>query len=160
VLLGEVKRQAQAAVGEIRRVAHNLRPPALDDLGFIGALRDQASRLAVQGMAIVVEAPDRLPPLPAAVEVAAYRIAAEALTNAARHAQASRCTLSLCVAEQLVLTVTDNGAGIPASRRAGVGLHAMRERAEELGGTLRVEIAAGGGTTVRASLPIERDTHA
>jgi signal transduction histidine kinase len=160
LLLGEVKRQAQATVGEIRRVVHDLRPPALDDLGFVGALCDLAGKLSVQGMQVVVEAPDQLAPLPAAVEVAAYRIAAEALTNAARHSGASRCTLSLVVAERLVLTVADHGAGIPLDRRAGVGLHSMRERAEELGGTLCVETPAGGGTTVRATLPLERRGHA
>jgi signal transduction histidine kinase len=135
-------------------VAHALRPPTLDDLGLAGALRDAASRYAGTGVEVQVEVPDTLPPLPAAVEVAAYRIAQEALTNVARHARSRRCVVTLSVNELLELTVSDDGIGIPASRRAGVGLVSMRERAEELGGSCAVEPMPGGGTRVAARLPL------
>jgi signal transduction histidine kinase len=105
-----------------------------------------------------------LPPLSAAVEVAAYRIAQEALTNVARHSGANTCTVSLAIDEPgaLCLEVRDDGRGIPDSQenssvRAGVGLTSMRERASELGGSLLVEALPGGGTRVRARLPLPED---
>jgi signal transduction histidine kinase len=153
-LLQEVKSQSQLAVAEIRRVAYALRPPTLDDLGLAGALRDAANRYAGTGVEVQVDVPDTLPPLPAAVEVAAYRIAQEALTNVARHARARRCVVTLTVGELLEFTVSDDGSGIPDSRRAGVGLVSMRERAEELGGACVVGPNPGGGTRVVARLPL------
>jgi hypothetical protein len=92
--LAELRSEIRAAVTEIRRLVYDLRPPALDELGLAGALRALAAQLDQAGdspVAVLVEAPDTLPPLPAAVEVAAYRIAQEALTNVARHAQARHC---------------------------------------------------------------------
>ena len=154
-LLREVKAQAQAAVGEIRRVVYALRPPALDDLGLAGALREAASRYKDAGLVVAVDAPGLLPPLPAAVEVAAYRIAQEALANVVHHAEARTCTVTLAVGSALELVVVDDGVGIPADRRAGVGLASMRERAEELGGTCAVGLNPGGGTRVVARLPLE-----
>jgi signal transduction histidine kinase len=158
-LLREVKAQSQAAITEIRRVIYGLRPPALDDLGLVGALREQANRLVLSRAEIRIEAPEPLLPLPAAVEVAAYHIAQEALANVARHASARHCTVVLAVSDVLTLTVTDDGMGIPAARTAGVGLSSMRERAAELGGTLALETAMGGGTTVRATLPLGGGAH-
>jgi signal transduction histidine kinase len=154
-LLGEAKQQAQDAIGEIRRVVYELRPPALDDLGLVQALREQASRLGLSGVTIHVDVPEPLPPLPAAVEVAAYRIVSEALTNVTRHARAGRCTVTLTVDDGLVIVVADNGVGLVTPRSDGVGLRAMRERAEELGGSLEVRTVGVGGTTVRVRLPLE-----
>jgi signal transduction histidine kinase len=107
-----------------------------------------------EGPRITVEAPD-LPPLPAAVEVAAYRIVQEALTNVVRHASARRCTVRLVPGPRTVtVTVTDDGVGLPSGAgRAGVGLASMRERAEEMGGSVTVQDAPGGGVEVRAVLP-------
>jgi signal transduction histidine kinase len=110
----------------------------------------------LNGLRVTVEAPEELPALPAAVEVAAYRIALEALTNVARHAEARICTVRLAVNGALELEITDDGRGIDPTRRVGVGLSSMRERAVELGGACRVEPAPTGGTRVRASLPLER----
>jgi signal transduction histidine kinase len=104
-----------------------------------------------------MEAPEELPPLPAAVEVAAYRIIQEALTNVARHARARTCCVRLSVdeaADALHLEVTDDGVGMPKDRGAGVGLSSMRERAEELGGICDVEPIPTGGTRVLARLPL------
>jgi two-component system, NarL family, sensor kinase len=104
-----------------------------------------------------VEASDDLPPLSAAAEVACYRIAQEAITNAARHSGAGSCLVSLSAdvaAGTLRLEVTDDGIGISGVRRAGVGMSSMRERTEELGGTLTVGVLPEGGTRVLACLPL------
>ena len=96
-----------------------------------------------------------LPPLRAAVEVAAYRIATEAVANAVRHAGASTCTVDLGLSgDDLLVEITDDGSGVPADAVPGVGSTSMRERAAELGGTLDVTTAPGAGTTVRARLPL------
>jgi two-component system NarL family sensor kinase len=92
--------------------------------------------------------------LPAAVEVAAYRIATEALTNVSRHAAAQRCTITLSVNGHLELEVCDDGSGMPSEWRPGVGVSSIRERATELGGSCIVSEALGGGTRVLARLPL------
>jgi two-component system NarL family sensor kinase len=95
--------------------------------------------------------------LPAAVEVACYRIAQEAMTNVARHAKESTCCVNLSIDEVtgvLELEVADDGVGMPEDRRAGVGMISMRERAEELGGTLMIEAIPQGGTRVLTRLPL------
>ncbi|TNM40441.1 sensor histidine kinase [Nocardioides albidus] len=149
--LETVSAQVQEVVADVRRLVHELRPPALDDRGLVGALRQQAEHLAVP---LDVTAPEDLR-LPAAVEVAAYRIAGEALTNVARHAEATRASLLVEAADDaLVLEVIDDGCGIPVDRAAGVGLSSLRERAAELGGTTTITSPPGGGTVVRARLPL------
>jgi two-component system NarL family sensor kinase len=136
-----------------------LRPPALDELGLVPALREASAQYQypeADGLKISIFAPDVLPPLPAAVEVAAYRIAQEALTNVVRHARASLCTITIQVCQtegEICLEVVDDGCGLPALRSNGVGLQSMRERSEELGGTWQIEAVAAGGTRVIAHLP-------
>jgi signal transduction histidine kinase len=152
-LLGDLKVEAQAATAEIRRVVYELRPPALDELGLVPALREQATQYRQGGLHVSVEAPSELPPLPAAVEVAAYRIVQEAITNVVRHAHASTCTVRLEVHDGVCLEIVDDGVGLNGAR-AGVGLTSMRERAEELGGRFAIESLAGSGTRVRATLPV------
>jgi two-component system NarL family sensor kinase len=109
-------------------------------------------------LAIRVEMPDVLPPLPAAVEVTAYHVAREALTNVVRHARAQHCTLRLAVAQgehgQLRLSIRDDGLGFSGDVQAGVGLTSMRERAAELGGTCTIRSEPGAGTGVTAVLPL------
>jgi signal transduction histidine kinase len=153
-LLAEAIRHAQDAVNDIRRVVYELRPPALDDLGLAGALRAQAAEYGAGGLQFGLCLPDSLPPLPAAVEVACYRIAQEALTNVVRHAHAQHCWLALTVSAALTLEVADDGRGLAPDRRAGVGLASMRERAAELGGQCQVEPRPGGGTCILATLPL------
>lgn len=159
VLLEDITAQMQEAVTDVRRLVYGLRPPALDDLGLLGALRAQAAHGDHNGLRVTMEAPDELPPLPAAVEVATYRIVQEAVTNAARHAEARNCAVRITPDEgmnSLRLEVTDDGRGIPEDRFAGVGLASMRERAEELGGTFAVGREPAGGTCVAACLPLAR----
>ncbi|WP_296605695.1 sensor histidine kinase [Nocardioides sp.] len=144
----------QEVVADVRRLVHDLRPPALDDLGLVGALRQLAAR---SDPAPSVEA-DELGPLPAAVEVAAYRIASEAMTNVARHAGATCCAVRLQVVDgSLLVEVVDDGRGIDPDVLAGVGLVSMRERAAELGGRHEVACPPHGGTVVRAWLPLRRN---
>jgi signal transduction histidine kinase len=149
--IGEARDEIQVVVADVRRLVHELRPPALDDRGLVGALGQLAERLAP---AATVAAGD-LGALPAAVEVAAYRIAAEAMTNVARHAHATTCTVRLDVIDSaLLVEVADDGAGIRANAQAGVGLVGLRERAAELGGRSEVTCPPTGGTVVRAWLPL------
>ncbi|HEV3480033.1 MAG TPA: GAF domain-containing sensor histidine kinase [Gaiellaceae bacterium] len=151
--LEELRRQTQTAIADIRRLVYDLRPPTLDELGLLGALREQAARLEGE-LRVTVNGPRELPPLPAAVEVAAYRIALEAVTNAARHANATSCTVNLSVNGGVRVDVRDDGDGLPAAYRAGVGITSMRERAAELGGACIVRRAEPTGTAVEAQLPV------
>jgi signal transduction histidine kinase len=154
-LSNELYADIRATVGEIRRLVYALRPPRLDDLGLLGAIGEAARQQSQpEGLQITVEAPERMPMLPAAVEVAAYRIAQEALTNVARHAQARTCTVRLTLAGALQVEINDDGVGIPPEHHSGVGLLSMRERATELGGICVIEPNAGSGTRVCARLPI------
>ncbi len=155
-LLAELTQRTQAAVADIRRLVYALRPPALDELGLVSALAEQAAQYSQNGLSVSVEAPEQLPPLPAAVEVAAYRIVQEALTNVVRHARANACVLRIALDETagvLCPDVWDDGHGLPSTLRQGVGLQSMRERAEELGGMCTVENVPAGGVRVRALLP-------
>lgn len=151
-LIDSLRGDVQTATADIRRLVYDLRPPMLDEFGLAGALRNLGAIDAI--VARRIEAPDTLPPLPAAVEVAIYRIAAEALTNIDRHAGASTCTVRLDVSDDAVtLTVADDGVGIGDAPGVGVGCASMRERAAEIGGTLAWTAGPDGGTIVRATIP-------
>jgi signal transduction histidine kinase len=148
--------EIQATVKDVRRLVEGLRPPALDELGLGDAVRQLAARLSRDGnLHMELELGEPLPPLPAAVEVAAYRIVQEALTNTVRHSEAASCEVRVCARDGIVvLQVADDGVGVPAGVNGdGLGLHSMRERAEEIGGTLQVETVPGSGTRVVATLP-------
>ncbi len=149
----------QDAIADVRRLIYALRPPALDELGLLPALYEQMlqySDFGEQSIHISLESQQELPPLPAAIEVALFRIAQEAMTNAVRHSQANRCviTLSFCENEQMLeMTIMDNGLGLPKIFKAGMGLNSMHERAEELGGTWVLEQPVEGGTRIVVRLP-------
>jgi two-component system, NarL family, sensor kinase len=117
----------------------------------VGALSEQARVLGE----FDVDGPDPQPPLPAAVEVAAYRITLEAMTNVVRHADARQARVRIDIRDAVHIEVTDDGSGLPAVQRPGVGIASMRERAVELGGAFTVERAEPSGTIVRASIPLE-----
>ena len=154
VMLNGLKGDIQAAISDIRRLVYDLRPPALDDLGLAASVRLLAERYQGANLAITCDLPERLPPLPAAVEVAIYRITAEALTNVVRHAGASACRIRLTIDDRAELEVSDDGRGTPPDAAAGVGRVSMRERAAELGGECTIASAPGAGTAVRVWLPL------
>jgi signal transduction histidine kinase len=173
--LARLEERTEETIAEMRRLIYGLRPPALDDLGLVASIRQQAQshgmfdypagagtdERAENRPHFSMEEPDELPPLPAAVEVACYRIVQEAITNVVRHAQAGVCRVRIALdsgAGILEVEITDDGVGIPGDRVAGVGLASMRERAEELGGTLVVGPAPEGGTRVLARLPLRQTT--
>jgi signal transduction histidine kinase len=158
-LVVELREELKGAIADIRRLVYDLRPPALDDLGLVEAMRQLAERYDSKGgpVRVVVEAPEELPNLPAAVEVAVYRITQEALTNVARHARATTCLVRLAVNDNVTLEIVDDGVGMPSGRSAGVGLSSMHERAEELDGTCTVEALPEGGTRVLARLPLAKE---
>jgi two-component system, NarL family, sensor kinase len=149
-MLDRIRQEAETAINEIRELAYGLRPPALDELGLLGAIKVKIDDL--HGLPIDVVASD-LPALPAAVDVAAYRIVMEALTNVARHSGATRAQVALRVSDDcLTIDISDNGnAGgewVP-----GIGLISMRERASELGGSVTFR-GTPTGSTVSAELPL------
>ncbi|MEU4235432.1 histidine kinase [Nonomuraea sp. NPDC026600] len=157
-LLLELRADLTAAIADIRRLVYDLRPPDLDELGLVGALRqhaEQSWRREGADFIVTVDAPDPLPPLPAAVEVAAYRIATEAVTNTLRHGRAGTCRISLRLDGALHLEVRDDGDPADAPWRHGVGIRSMHERAGELGGTLTAGPTDQGGR-VHVILPLER----
>lgn len=152
----EVKAQAQKALEDIRRIAYNLRPPALDELGLVAALKQHIVSINhTNGLRIFFYAPENLPLLSAAVELAAYRIALEAINNVLRHANATRCQVRLTCGTNLALEITDDGCGIADSYVAGIGLNSMHERAAELSGHFSINgLSERGGTVVLAQLPL------
>ena len=157
-LVTTARTQLHEAVGDVRRIVHGLRPPALDDLGLIGALQATGPALLSQENGaphIRVEGRGALDELPAAVEVAVFRIAQEAVTNAVRHACAENVSVQVTGGpEAVVLEVVDDGRGCPVDAPPGLGLRSMRDRAAELGGTCAIAPAPGGGTRVSAVLPL------
>jgi len=160
-IIHEIEQELKGAVSEIRRLVYGLRPPVLDERGLVAAIEDcaeqQSPRLEV---AVTVDPEGQLPPLPAAVELAAFRIAQEALTNAARHSGANRCRVRLAVetgsaaSRRLELEIIDDGRGLVPEPGRGVGLASMRERASELGGVCTIENAGACGVRVAATLPL------
>ena len=155
-LLGKLKAETQRAVADVRRIVYGLRPPALDEFGLVGSLSEEVGRLQYEAPSLTVnlDAPaDGLADLPAAVEVACYRLVTEALTNVARHACATACTVRVRRDHAVHLDVRDDGVGLPDGWRAGVGITSMRERVAELGGELIIEAGVPHGTRIAARLP-------
>ncbi|WP_062429615.1 sensor histidine kinase [Herbidospora daliensis] len=154
-LLAGLATQIRATVVNVRAIVNDLRPPPLDDLGLTGALEELAGNFA-GGLSVTVRTGGALPVMPAPVELAAYRIAAEAMNNAARHSGASCCAIDLDVCEGgLRIRIDDDGSGLPEPVRPGVGLSSMRRRAADLGGTFDLVAPPGGGLSVRVVLPLE-----
>jgi len=157
-LIAKLSKRAREIVSDVRHSVHALRPPALDELGLMGALREAALQYGPAGLHVSVENTGELSHLPAAVEVACYRIVQEALANVVRHARANHCSVRIRLDEEtgaLIVEVEDDGRGIREDDRAGVGMISMRERTEELGGRCVVKPLAGGGTLLRAVLPFQ-----
>lgn len=155
-LLLEAREGVRDAIAEVRRVVDDLRPPALDEVGLVAAIRHRAAALSLD-LAFEVTGPEPMPKVPAATEVAVFRIASEAMLNVVRHAGATQCLVEVRVGATCELTVADDGRGTDAEGRTSggrVGWISMRERASELGGTCTISGRAGGGLEVRAVLPL------
>jgi signal transduction histidine kinase len=156
-LMAKLSNRAREIVSDVRHSVHALRPPALDELGLMGALREAAIQYSPAHLHVSVENTGEVSHLPAAVEVACYKIVQEALANVVRHARASYCSVRIRLDEEagaLIVEVEDDGRGIREDDRAGVGMISMRERTEELGGRCVVKPLAGDGTLLRAVLPL------
>jgi signal transduction histidine kinase len=155
-LAKELQTEIRATVGNIRRLVYDLRPPTLDELGLLPAVRERAAQYsnAPYGFHVTVETTAELPALPAAVEVATYRIVQEALENVSKHSRAQQCVIRFANHNGLEIEITDDGIGLPPNITPGVGLRSMRERAEELGGSCVIERGVSSGTRVLAYLPI------
>ena len=157
-LIAELRLQVQTTIGEVRRMAYELRPPALDELGLVSAVRQRAAQFSgplATRLNVSVESNGEFDRLPAAVEVAAYRIATEALTNVAKHAQARTCVIRLdAISGEVQVDVADDGTGLAPSSQPGVGIASMKERVEELGGSFSIGPGPQGGTHVVARLPL------
>lgn len=155
-LLRQTRQEAKETIREVRRLVDDLRPPAIDEVGLVAAVRQRAAALSSDGLTFEVTGPEPLRPLPAAVEVAAFRIATEAMANAAKHSGASRCSVQIELDGTLAVSVSDNGRGLTGPTGTGLGWTSMTERAQELGGSCTISERAGGGTVVRALLPPAR----
>jgi signal transduction histidine kinase len=152
-LLRELKDQAREAIEDIRTLVYGLRPPALDDFGLLGAIRHILATSTRGSLVVDLRVPPSLPALPAAIEVAAYRIVQESVTNVLRHARAGHVEVALaCHGDALLVVVRDDGRGLANGVVAGVGLTSIRERVRDVGG--RVTIRSDAGTTVEAVLPV------
>jgi signal transduction histidine kinase len=159
-VLAEIRDETRAAIREVRRLVDGLRPPAIDEVGLTSAIRQRAASLCSENLSYEVESPEALPALPAAVEVAIFLIASEAMTNVAKHARATRCKVELTLGPTLDLTVSDNGRGLDGQSQRGVGWTSMLERAAELGGSCTISARPAGGVFVRAVFPLRQDAGA
>jgi two-component system sensor histidine kinase UhpB len=150
----QVQSSVRTSLEDLRRIAIELRPEALDDLGLASALSVLCDRFAQQsGLEVQCAVAEALPDLPASTELVIYRVAQEALTNVARHSGSDRAELSLEPHDgQVVLSVRDHGKGLPAERRLGSGLRGMHERAGLIGAELEIR-ADRPGTEVRLLVP-------
>ncbi|MFY9916608.1 MAG: histidine kinase, partial [Nocardioidaceae bacterium] len=151
-ILGGLRRDADDTLAEVHRILENLAPSVVDELGLVGALKLRARQLSLpaQGRPLKVHvlAPPVLPPMPAAVEIAAFRCAVEALTNIARHADARQADVGLQVDDSfLTICIRDDGPH-REPWHDGIGLESMRDRALELGGTCQAGPGADGGRVV------------
>ena len=153
-IVSDLREQIRGVVTQIRHVIYDLRPPALEELGLLTTIREQAQQFSVSDLKVTVYAPDYLPLLPAAVEVATYRIVLEALNNVAKHSHATQCDIRLRIADNLLVDITDNGIGMPDRLQAGVGIISIRERVSELGGSCTFKKIPSGGTHVSVRLPM------
>jgi signal transduction histidine kinase len=151
-LLERVADEVDAVVVEVKRIVRDLRPTALDQLGLFVAV-SEFTRTFGDDLEFHLTLPYPPVPLPAAVEVAAYRIVTEAVTNVVRHAHAAQCWLTISTGSTVDIDVVDDGIGV-VDGVAGVGWTAMHERATELGGTVQVTPHEPHGTHIHVRLPV------
>jgi signal transduction histidine kinase len=163
--LGDCETLLDQTAQLVRDVLVDLRPPGLDELGLAAALNEHARQVAGRsGFSVAIRAPDGIPRLAPVTEITLFRIAQEALTNVAKHARATEVTVALKAGpDTVILSIADNGRGFDTAARperpsARLGLVGMRERAEAIGGKLRVESAPGEGARVIVEAPCAATT--
>ena len=158
--LDELRETARQGTEEVRRIARRLRPEALEDLGLESALTALAAAISEQAELRIERRLEPALPLSQEQELVVYRIAQEALTNVARHADASAVQLHLAQTnEHVVLTVRDDGGGLPPGAFwSSHGIRGMRERAMLIGAQLTIGEPAAGGVEVQLSIPLEPRT--
>ncbi|MEU8661131.1 sensor histidine kinase, partial [Actinoplanes philippinensis] len=153
-ILESLDTDLHACTSDVRSLVDRLRPAALD-CGLLPALRSECRRFGSSACTVELLVDGPVEALPAAVEVAAYRVVSEALTNVAKHAEAQRCSVHVhCADDALTIDVTDDGVGLPNPIHAGVGISSMRERAAELGGDCTISAASPHGTVIRLCIPV------
>lgn len=150
-----LRHDIEAAILQTREISHDLRPAVLDDHGLVDAIRLRIHGQSADELQITVDAPIGRLDLPAAVDLAALRIVQEAVSNVRSHARATRCVVRLGLTGQtLSISISDDGVGLPTLLRPGIGLASIRERAEELGGTVRFGRNEPAGSRVLVELPV------
>lgn len=154
-VLSSIREDVTAIIAGIRAVVNDLRPPELDSIGLVAALRQRTTAFTTDDTVVDIVVQERaLPSVPPSVEVAAYRICAEGIANALRHSGGSRVAVRLWSAgDRLIVQIEDDGRGIDGGATPGVGIASMRERAELLGGLFELT-HPGTGTRLRAELPL------
>ena len=152
-LLDRIADEVDALIGEVKRIARDLRPTALDQFGLVIAV-SEFTRSFGDELEFHLDLPDPTIELPAAVEAATYRIVSEAVTNVVRHAHASCCWLTISIDDAVDIDVADDGVGIAANTASGIGWTAMRERAFELGGVWSIESRKPSGARIHVRLPL------
>ena len=154
--IDHVQAELRSAIADIRRLVHGLRPPALDEFGLVAALRSRlvAFESGSGGIATELHATGDDATLPAATEVAVYRIVEEAMTNIGRHAGAWRVRVDLEIGSEVRLEIEDDGRGIRDGYEPGVGIQSMRERTDELGGVFAIGPGGAGGTRIAVTIPL------
>lgn len=154
--LRRIAAAVRGSLDEVRRIARELRPEALDDLGLVNALISLCSRLASEGDLRIERRLEKLPDISPGLELVIYRVAQESLTNVVRHAHASEATLTLSTSPRVAtVSITDDGRGLPADLPDHTaGISGMRERARLVHGKLEIGSGPGGGTTIRLELPL------
>ena len=152
--LAGLESDLSASIRRLRELAYELRPPALEDLGLRDAIATLLRNHHGRGLELELRMAEPVPVLPAAVELSVYRIVEQAVANVVLHSAARHCVVEIRAGADVLVVIEDDGGGIPAGTRPGVGVSSMRERADELGGTFSLAAGAGGGTRVTASIPL------
>lgn len=162
--LVDVRHLLEQSIDELRRLAADLHPPALEKSGLVPALRQYVTEYKRNtGIACTLQAEGKAVRLPSQLEISIYRIAQEALTNVRKHAKASAISIQVKFCpDNFIINITDNGEGfelldMPRSEKVGarLGLEGMKERAKMIGGTLTINTSPGGGTTIGLTVPIQ-----
>jgi len=159
--LDDSERLLDSTAQLVRDVLSDMRPPGLEELGLLAALREHAQQVARRsGFALEVRGVEPQPRLPAATEIALFRVAQEAFTNIVKHAHASAVTISLAAErDRVTLAIADNGVGFDAAAQPaalagrGMGMASMHERADAVGARQRIDSAPGRGTRVSVEVP-------